>query len=68
MKVTLRNGIVYPHGLVLNYKDGGKVELTYHDKVLSPKREDDADRFRYILKTVELNTGDLVSVSDYSHD
>ena len=70
MKVTLRNGIVYPYGLALNYKEEGKVELTYHDKLkeVSPKRKDDVDTFRYILKTVELDTGDLASVTDYSHD
>jgi hypothetical protein len=70
MKVTLRNGTVYPHGLSLNYKEGGKVELAYHDKlkVNSPKRDDDIDKFRYFLKTVELDAGDLVSVTDYSHD
>jgi len=70
MKVTLRNGTVYLYGLALDYKGGGQVGLTYHEKlkVVSPKGKDDVDRFQYILKTVVLDTGDLASVTDYSHD
>lgn len=69
MKVTLRNGTVYLYGLTLDYKEEGKVGLTYHDKIkASPKREGDIDRFEYILKTVEFDAGDLASVTDYSHD
>ena len=68
MKVTLRNGTVYPYGLALDYKEGGKVGFTYHDKVVSPMRKDESDRFKYILKTIELDAADLASVTDYSHD
>lgn len=69
MKVTLKNGTIYHHALSLTYKEGGKVEFVYHDKIKvdNPNKEY-PDRYHFILKTAELDITDLASVSDYSHD